>query len=367
MLRTIASICALLAAAALFCSSALAKDSEPTARIYEGVVGATPIVMSLERSDGSVSGNYFYRARRFDIDLYGDEKNGVLQFESHNTGDKFSLKPDGAGFTGSLTTAKGKTLPVHLKAIGAEATAAIPADAGDDLGLYERLRLSGLTLKPQNAETVAGRAIRWYVEPVSGARLFRLESGYEPPVMEAINKALTRIQWSSVSEYFGCPGSEGGPGIESSEVSKPYLSEAYVSFAINESWSCAGAAHPDFGMEGHSFDARTGKEIQLDEVLKFGKGPVPQKNSDAWYDYRGKTFAPSVVALLKRAHPRQMARPRGDGCDYSDAEVWDFPSWRFTEKGLYVGASFARAARVCDNPEWSVIPYAALRASQGSH
>ncbi|WP_424361028.1 hypothetical protein [Methylocystis parvus] len=355
----------LFLAPGLLLGKAMATEGAPAAKVYEGVVGSAPIVMSLEGPDDSFSGNYFYRSQRFDIDLSGETKKGVIQLEAFITGDKLSLKPDGAGYTGSLTTAKGKTLPVHLHPVGPEAARNAPADAGDGISLYERIRLSGLALKPQKTETVAGRDLRWYLEPTSGARLFRIESGYDAPVMEAINKALARIQWANVSEYFSCPGMEGGSGLENAEVGKPYLSDAHVSFAIEESWSCAGAAHPDFGMEGHSFDAKTGKEMELDDLLKFGKAPVPKKDSDAWLDYRSKTFAPGVVALLKRFYPKEMKAPKGeDDCNYSDAEVWSFPAWRLTEKGVYVGASFARAMRVCDNPEWSVIPYSALKESR---
>lgn len=365
MFKVAISTFALLVVITAPLSSSVAKDSASAAKVYEGVVGSSPIIMSLERADDSVSGSYFYRTKRFDIELYGDEKNGAIRLESSLTGDKFKFKPDGSGYSGSLTTAKGKTLPVHMKAVENGAAGAPPADAGDDLDLYEKLRLSGLELKPQRVEAVSGRMVRWYMEPVSGARLFRIESGYAAPAMDAMNKALARIQWSNVSEYFGCPGSDGGAGVENSEVRNLYLSDAYVSFSIDEAWSCAGAAHPDFGMEGHSFDARTGKEIELDEILKFGNGSVPRKDSEAWLDYRGSVFAHGVIALLKRAHPREMTKPHdGDGCDYSNAEVWDFPSWRMTEKGLYLGASFPRVERNCDNPDWSVIPYATLKASQ---
>lgn len=355
----------LILAPGLLPGEAMATEAAPAAKVYEGTVGSAPIVMSLEGSADSVSGNYFYRSQRFDIDLGGETKKGVVQLEAFATGDKISLKADGAGYMGSLTTAKGKTLPVHLQPVGPDAASNAPADAGDGLSLYERIHLSGLTLNPQKTETIAGRNLRWYVEPTSHARLFRIESGYDAPVMEAINKTLARIQWATVSEYFSCPGMDGGSGLENAEVSKPYLSDAHVSFSIDESWSCAGAAHPDFGMEGHSFDAKTGKEIELDDLLKFGKAPVPKKDSDPWFDYRSKTFAPGVVALLKRFYPKEMKAPKGeDDCNYSDAEVWSFPAWRLTEKGVYVGASFARAMRVCDNPKWSVIPYSALKESR---
>ncbi|WP_457798797.1 hypothetical protein [Methylocystis sp. S23] len=362
MFRIALAVLASLSAALFSPGDATAKDGEPAEKIYEGAVGASPVVVALERSGDSVFGRYFYRARRFDIDLSGDVKKGVVQLESNATGDKLSLKPGASGYEGSLTTAKGKTLPVRLRAVGPEAADDSPADAPDELDLYEKMRLAGLTLKPQKLEVVAGKTVRWHVEPVSGVRLFRIDGGYPAPVMAAMNRRLAQIQWANISQYFSCASATGGSGVESLEVEGPYLSDAYVSFAINEAWSCAGAAHPDFSLEGHSFDAHTGKELELDDLLKFGKAPVPKKDSEAWLDYRSKTFAPALVALLKRFHPKEMA-PHKDDCDYSDAEVWSFPAWRLTDKGLYVGASFPRAARNCDNPDWPVIPYAALNES----
>lgn len=349
------------ASGALWPLAAIADD----ARVYEGSVGSAPIVLKLERSEGSVFGDYFYRSKRFDIALNGEAKKtgaqGRVTLQSHITGDRFSLEPSGSGYAGSLTTAKGKTLPVELREVAA-APGNLPADLPEGLDLYEKTRLAGLALTPEKSETIAGRNIRWHVEPVSGQRLFRVESGYGAPVLETLNKRLAQIQWRNVSEYFGCPSMEGGAGVESKEIGAPYISDAYVSVAVNEDWSCAGAAHPDFGIEAHSFDAKTGREIELDDLLKYGRGPVPAKDSDRWYEYRSKTFAPALVALLERLYPKEMAVPKKeDDCDYADAEVWSFPAWRLTEKGLYVGASFARVMRVCDNPEWSVIPWSELK------
>lgn len=351
---------ALALVALLAPSLAIAEDAPPP-QVYEGSVGDAPIVMKLEGSDGSFSGNYFYRSKRFDIDLSGDETKGVLALESRLTGDKLSLKRNATGFEGELTTAKGKKLPTRLTKVSA-APGDVPADLPAELDLYEKIRLAGLTLKADKAETVSGRNIRWYVEPKSGNRVFRIESGYPEPVIAAINKSLTGVQWTNVSHYFDCPSSQGGSGLENSEVKNRYLSDDYVSLATFESWDCAGAAHPDFGVEEHTYDATTGKELEIDDVLKFGKGPVPAKDSDAWYEYRGKTFSPGLVALLKKLYSKEMKKPKKeDDCDYSDTEVWDFPTWYPTEKGLYVGAIFARVARVCDDPEWPVIPWAEVK------
>lgn len=337
---------------------ATASDS---ARVFEGTVGAAPIVMSLDISEDSADGSYFYSGKWFDIDLSGDVKKGVLQLESRATGDKLILKPSGAGYVGTLTTSKRKTVPVELRAIGTEAAKDSSSDS-EKLNLYEKTRVRGLALKPERTETVAGKTIRWYVEPASGVRLFRLESGYPTTSMDSMNKSMAQIQWREVSDYFACLGADGRAGSEiKMQAGQPNFSDAHVSFALNSNWNCAGAAHPDFGITGHVFDARTGKELSLDDLLKFGKSPAPEQNSDPWYDYRSKTFAPALVSLLKRLYPKEMKKPRQeDACDYTDPQVWSFPTFYLTAKGLYVGAGFPRFARVCDNPEWSVIPFSEL-------
>lgn len=90
---------------------------------------------------------------------------------------------------------------------------------------------------------------------------------------------------------------------------------------------------------------------------------MPAQGSDAWYSYRDKVFAPALVALLRGYHPQEMAPPKkddDDDCDYTQSDVWYFPSWSLSAKGLWVGASFPRVARACDGPEWAIIPWPAL-------
>lgn len=350
-------------ALAFLATSTLADES----RTYQGAVGAARIVVELTGSDSEVAGRYFYETSRLDIDLVGAWRGQTLHLTSNLNGDRMSLSPSGTGFAGALTTAKGRKFPVTLRPASAPANA--PADLPDELGPYGRLQLAGLTLEAQRVETIGGRTLRWYREPKTGIRLFRLESGYAVPAMAAMNRALARNQWAEVSAFLGCVGSDGRPGAEVSEAETPWLGPAYVSYVWRSSWDCAGAAHPDFGQTGHTFDARTGREVSLDELLPIGPTPAPPEHSDAWLAYRSGVFAPAVVALMKRHHPREMARPKGeDECDYSDPGVWDFPSWGVTEQGLWLGAVFPRVMRACDSPDWAILPWSALpEAARRSH
>lgn len=346
------------------CAAQAQSTSADTTTIFTGTAGGAPIVMNLNRPDEASSyGRYFYKRYRFDISLSGEWKNGALELTAFANGDKLRLKKTGTGLTGSLVTAKGNTVAVKL--VRAKRDAATAAMSGDEL--YQHLRVAGLALQKGKLETRNGKSIRWYSEPVTRMRLFRIESGYSPGAIAAMNRTLERRHWEHISRYFDCPDWEGkGTGIDTAEPSDPYLSNAYVSYVWTEAWSCAGTAHPDFGQDGQTFDARTGKEVALDDILWFGPKVKREEQTDAWYNYRADAFGPGIVKLLTRLYPEEMKPPEeddtdgGNGCDYSDPEVWNFVSWYLTPEGLYVGGYFARVMRACDNPEWSVIPYSAL-------
>jgi len=345
---------------ALLLIAATPALAESTA-IYEGTAGPAQLVVQLTDDNGSISGTYFYRRTRLDIALSGQRHGNAMDLSADITKDKMSLTQSGAGLVGFLTTAKGKRLPVslHPAAAPSDAPAALPAGAD----LYEHLRLAGLKLVPQETEAQNGKIIRWYREPLTGIRLFRIESGYAPPAMAAINHTLAQHQWSTVSDYLQCTGSDGGPGMDNDKADKPWLGAAYVSYVWRSSWDCAGTAHPDFSAEGHSFDARSGRELTLDEILPKGHGPIPPENDNnsAWLNYRSAVFAPAVVALMKQYHAAEMAPPKtDDDCDYTGSDAWAFPSWVLTEKGLWLGAVNGRAMRACDSPDWAIVPWAAL-------
>ncbi|KRC82512.1 hypothetical protein ASE13_09630 [Sphingomonas sp. Root241] len=335
---------------------ALAFPVTAAAQLYEGKAGNAPIIVELDQGDGAPSGRYFYRSTRLDIALDGERDADALKLNARLTGDSLVLKRAGNGWAGTLTTAKGKTLPIALTPATPPAA---PVGAPADLDGYDRMQLAGLRLEPARTERIGTRTIRWYTERMSGTRLFRIEGGYAAAALHRINAALTATQWEHVRNWFGCPGYEGGAGIDSDEAGPVYLDDSWVSYPWRTSWGCAGAAHPDFGVQGVIFDARTGSEVKLDDLLRFGKTPPPER-SDAWYTYRGGTFATGLVALLKRYHSKQMAASEEDGCSYDDPGVWSFPQAWLTPDGLFVAAYFARVARACDAPEWAVIPWRAL-------
>jgi len=346
---------AALLAAALLPVSAAAQT------LYEGTAGTAPIVLELEQGTDGAIGRYFYRRTRVDSDLSGERQGETVTLESRLTEDKLVLNRQGPRLTGTLTTSKGRTLPVSLRlATPPPAFAGAPAD----LDGYARMQLAGITLAPGPMQRIGTRTIRWVIEPLSKTRLFRLEDGYTTLARQKINAALAETQWRHVQQWFDCAAREGGSGVDTDEPSVPYLGDRFVSYAWQSAWSCSGAAHPDFGTSGFTYDARTGDPLKLEDLLRFGDSPPPVEDSKIWYSYRGDRFAPGLVALLTRYHPDEMADPGKDAedgeCNYADPEMWDFPAWHLTADGLFVGAYFPRVDRACDAPDWAVIPWKAL-------
>lgn len=369
VLHFLARYQALALVASLVLLSSPLRAASDGGDVYAGTVGAARVVVELEGSDEDVTGRYFYRKYRLDIGLGGWSGDRLI-LKSRSSGDRLVLHNEGAHLAGSLTTKAGRTLPVRLSPVGASAPPPPGASSQmTDASPYERHQLAELSLVPGSIRHDGPRTLRDWREPVSGITLFRIESGYAAPVLTRINAALERQQWERVSQWFGCEGFDGQSGMDVSEARSPYFSDDFVSYAWFASWSCAGTAHPDFGTHGVTFDARTGHELQLEDLLYFGKPPAPQPGTPAFFDYRGDIFAPRIVSLLGQLYPNEMQPADGeaaeDQCDYADTSVWDFPSWYLTEQGLYLGAYFGRAQRPCDEPDWSVIPWQHLTWREG--
>ncbi len=227
------------------------------------------------------------------------------------------------------------------------------------------LRPAGMRFVAGKRDTFAGKyVIQWRTEQRSQVAMFRVVAGYPEPAMAAMNRVLDARFDDALEAYFNCADGSGGSGMDSMVVSSVFLDARFVSFALSSSWSCAGAAHPDFDRVGTTLDARTGTPLTQEDLLWFGSGNRPAPDTDAWSDYRWRVFGPAMAALMQRLHPEDMraaANESDNGCDYRDPEVWSFAPWYMTAEGMQVGAYFARAMRPCDNPEWAVIPYRILQ------
>lgn len=340
--------------------------------LLEGTLGKAGVVVEVDpKANDEAYGRYFYDRYRRDLRLSGPVQQGDhLQLEEGapwQDGPKasWSLARGRDGRWTGTWRGDGKTLPIALAPLQLADKAATDRYRQ---GLrkedpYEFRRLQGLTLAPGERQTFMGRELRWWREPLSGMRLFTVEGA-----SEAANAVLRERLWREVAAHLSCIGSDGEHSLK---VTPQLLTERVLSVNLFSEYSCSGAAHPDFGSAPLTLDLKTGQQLTLEDFLWLGHGqpirPEPDdRYSQALADYREKTLAPWVIRLFSRLYPALMQAPAaGEGCDYRNADVWQFAPWYLTPKGLYLGPTFYRAARNCDEPGGTLVPYAEVRKHPG--
>lgn len=377
-------------AAALFTliSTAHAEDGR---RVFTGTLGKTPIVVELDTTQpDEVTGRYFYEKYHRDLELSGSLQDSTLNLVEGNNryGDDkplptLKLEETANGWQGEWQSPQGKKLPVKL------AEAKLPAPTSATLPFvaalpndepYEYLRLQGLKLKPAKKENFMGYELQWWTEPETKISLFSVESGLSKDDQQRVNQQLLGRLWNEVISYHSCQ-LRGGENVEFMQQAEPkMISPAVVSLNISTSYYCGGA-HPDFGDSPLNIDVKTGHPLSLEDVLWVGEGkpllhaerdslgdkPLSEAESDARYRYVSKELVPWVIQQFTALYPTEMKKPaQDDDCDFTDESIWGTTPWYFTDKGLYLGAYFARVQRSCDRPDWSILPYSVVKQHPGA-
>lgn len=351
------------------------------AALLSGQVGKADIVMEFDDNDpAQVEGRYFYRQYHKDIALSGTVKNHQLTlYENVPYAEKPTSQPRlqltknrQGGWQGHWIGKDGKLIPVSLS------NASIPGSTANEPAIfgelrrsspYDLLRLTGLKLRQDKTDRFMGYAMQWQVEPSSGMRLFHITSGYPADSLKQINQVLDNRLWQSVNDFYQCMSyATRSAGYDHDQTVTPsFFNPQVVSVSVFTSYYCGGA-HPDFSDNPINLDVATGKTLQLEDIFWLGKGTPPKDNDadkaaqEALQSYRETQLAPWLAKTFTQLYSKQF----GDNdCDYSNAEYWTFPNWRLTEKGLYISPSYPRAARVCEYPDWPIVPYKLVNQHRG--
>ncbi|WP_122612056.1 hypothetical protein [Pseudomonas viridiflava] len=360
-------------------------------RVFTGTLGKMPIVVELNiTQQDEVTGRYFYEKYHRDLPLSGALQNSTLTLTEGNNryGDDkplstLELEETGSGWQGEWKSPQGKKLPVKLieARLTAPTSSTLPFIAALPYSEpYEYLRLQGLKLKPAKKENFMGYDLQWWTEPETKISLFSVESGLSKDDQQRVNQQLLGRLWNEVISYHGCQ-LQGGENVEFMQQVQPkMISPAVVSLNISTSHYCGGA-HPDFGDSPLNIDVKTGHPLSLEDVLWVGEGkpllhaerdslgdePLSKDESNARYQYVSKELVPWVIKQFTTLYPNEMKTPTGDDdCNFQDESIWGTSPWYFTEKGLYLGAYFARVQRSCDRPDWSILPYSLVKQHPGA-
>lgn len=361
------------------CILAVAGWAQATPQVYQGHVGNAPVVMEFEiAQDGHVEGRYFYRKYHNDIVLSGKKmEDGHLRlgenlpYDSERT--DIVIKPQGKAWVGEWKGPKATAaLPMQLAPLDTDALKPLdPAIAGwKTRAPYDYARLSGLLFKPGKTQKFNGYNLQWMEEPVSKVKLFRVQDGLPADVLTRLNRTLAERQWREVDSYFNCMGgaARSASGSYEQTVTPRFINSRFLSISLFTQYDCGGA-HPDFADTPLNLDLKNGKELQLEALLWLGKGSAKlarkPDGSRVNYQYEEKVLAPWLQRTMKPRYPKNKASGP-DGCDYNDASVWQFVTWYLTPQGLYISPSFPRAARACEYPEWSILPWKVVNQHPGS-
>lgn len=362
----------------LLCISTAYAATEQKPYLYEGKIGNAPVVfeLSIDQSK-AVTGRYFYRKHSTDIALDGTQlNNGDIQLGENQDYDDQSkidmiLHSNKQGWQGEWIghdPNKKKNIPIQLTPLRLSKTINYQLMYSTD---YDQIRLSGLSLQKKALTRFSKYSLQWWKEPISQISFFRVISGYPKDTLARINTTLTTRHWQEVNSFFQCQfdGARRSGGEYEQTVTPRFMNDKIFSASVHTSYYCGGA-HPDFGDNPINLDVKTGKELNLEDVLWISNATTTLKRNERGerldYDYESKTLSPWVSRTMEKLYPQGGGsdKPHED-CDYRDTGVWTSPAFYFTPKGLHLAAYFARVARVCDNPDWAVLPWKIVNQHQG--
>lgn len=310
-----------------------------------------------EYDNNYIEGNYFYQKSLKDIRLNGkfNDDNYTLFFGNdygeETYQEQFELTKTKNDFSGKWENKAGKRITVVLKKIDFTKYASFKNEASDNN--LDVIKLSLLNFTQDSISTYKNQEIIWLKETHCNAPFFRLGKTFSEETKKKINVILANTHSEMTLNQLNCSSPfsyNEGNGIEYN-ISIGYLNENLLGYQIFSSYFCGGA-HPDFGGEGNLIDMHTGKSYDIDSILAFDMSVTSygDENFEQFSTYRATYFAPKLFELI---HPNEQfgtANNEDDYCDYTEKEIWDFPQWNFTEKGIEFTPIFARVARSCEKP-----------------
>lgn len=342
------------------------------AQLYSGKIGKFSIYLQVDPAseNGEVYGRYFYNSACVDIPFEGTKSGAKLTvyagsfLQEKEQKERFNLVLKGSSLSGTWKK-NGKSLKVALKAIS-ENSITNPFKKNpfvkeeDYFKGFEHVRSSLASFVALDSFTNLknGIQLQWYKEKHWNSVLFRVTKGLPQATMTWVNNYMESEQLGD----FCARGSCGfGEELEySSDLTDYFVNADFLSTNILTAYYCGGA-HPDFSSRKTILDLKNLRELNTEDILQFDGVVFPKTDveyNEAWFEYRENTYGPTITELLKANYPEKFTTEGNeDECVYDDPSVWSLSDVMITEDGLLFGAYFYRAARYCDDPEWSVLPY----------
>lgn len=323
----------------------------------EGTLGKHKIYLTIFESENQVIANYFYQNSLKDIMLEGtkNKNNYVFSFTEkteENITEEFKLLKQKNNFAGFWTNKNGKKLKVNLASINFNSFKK-PKNNIDFENKMDIVKENFIQFKEDSTSVYNGKKIIWLSEKHCNSKFFRLSDDFSENTKKIVNSILEEIHIKQTLSQLNCSSLfyyNDGNNIENT-ITITFLNKNLLGFTIFSSWYCGGA-HPDFGSNGYLLDLNNGKKFQIDEIIAFDKSVTTEEKSsfEAYSNYRNNFFAPKLFELINKNKNFKKPEKEDEGCDYTNIDIWQFPSWSYTEKGIEFTPYFARYMRSCEEP-----------------
>jgi hypothetical protein len=224
----------------------------------------------------------------------------------------------------------------------------------NDLDSYDAYKISKINLaKGKTDKTLKTVSIDWFLEKESGISFFRLHSLNKKLKVDSLNVALETMHLAIIQNCLRLR-----PDIKKLNVSTEILclTKDLISFKIISN-SVSKAQNPSKSQKLVTLDIKSGKQIDLESLVWFGKKTDKKPSADdvqATYEYRKYVFASKIFSMLQRLYPDKM---KNTACGLNKVDTWAVPAYALTKKGLLLG--FFPSGN-CSILDWAIIPYKSL-------
>ncbi|MFZ6735001.1 hypothetical protein ACO0LG_23980 [Undibacterium sp. Ji42W] len=326
-----------------------------------GKIGTSPVVMQLELNKGDVQGRYFYRRHHLDLALEGqlrdDGSLALTEVSAHSSTANAEMVvrpgPNGTWQGSWKAHARPATLRVQLSPLKTVTSSVTGPNA------YEHERLQGLPLLRDNAETVADKKLQWWVEPVSGVRAFRFDSGYDATVLASLNARLSQEQTTAITAFFACQfdySRRYGPAqiADFSFSAEPrLLTTTLISVRFSTVSTCNSGG---LSIHGSSMNVQIPgmHELGLSQLIWGGDKPVVADESalSSW-----------ITNAMQNLHGNDMADLK-ERCAAKDQDIWRQPAWSMTAAGVMLEPAFSHNKQGPCGGEW-LLPWTMFKLKPG--
>lgn len=203
-----------------------------------------------------------------------------------------------------------------------------------------------------------GAEILHVIDPASGIKWFRvLPNNTVLPNVDSINGRLIADQINAINSKYSCVylGTKGDYEVN---YSVNFLNSSLISYTTTFHSACYGGPDDDV-IEYHTLSVNSASEVMLENLYWFGNRPQPKLSEGEykWTQYRYKVFTPKLVEIMKGLYPDKFSPTDDTHCSYDNMQIWYFPEWGLTKKGLYLLCTSPLSSNQCKPAPSVIIPY----------